>query len=179
LLYRHRISSYNSFGSWESFMRFEVPKEIEALVDQLSAHIAQKRKEEAERESERKRRAEQAAKENQEKGLAHARIIFAWTDNFGETEAGRKLLGVGNIYGNCAGVCFYNGHVRGSRNRYLGVSGGGVWFHGFGCGARTQYADTPEELANFVDAAVLADACEWIDSGRVWECVKKTLLKQF
>jgi len=159
--------------------KFEVPKEIEELAKKLSADLARRKQEKKDEEARRKKVAELATRKNKEAGLPYAREIFQWAEQFKKSEAGRKLLRIGNIYADNVGVCFFNGYVKGTMNRRLGISKEGVWFHGFGCGSSIRIMETPEKLAHYVSAQTLQLACEWIKNDKAWECVKETLLERF
>lgn len=158
---------------------FKVPKDIEELADKLAVDIANKKKAKEDKEAERKKAAILAAKKNQEAGLPYAREIFQWAKQFENSEAGKKLLRIGNIYADNIGVCFFNGYVKGAMNRRLGICKEGVWFHSFGCGATMRVMKSPEELALHIQTPTLMLACEWIKNGRAWECIKETLLQRF
>ena len=157
----------------------KTPEWMEKFAEQLTKSLKEEKQREIARDAERKKAARLVVNEWRKQGLPYAKEIFDWCKKFKKSVTGKKLLRIGNIYGNCHGVCFFNGWVKGTYHRIIGVSNAGVWFLGSGCGATERIMKTPEKLAADVATETLALACEWIKNEKAWECIKETLLYRY
>ncbi|TSC62478.1 MAG: hypothetical protein G01um101448_1088 [Parcubacteria group bacterium Gr01-1014_48] len=155
--------------------KFAVPKGLGRFANKLhEAMIEEEEAAERQRQEEIWRRKEVRMR-NREAGLQYAQAIFTWALQFRSSETGKKLIQVGHplvSYARENGVFFFDGDVVGKAWRGLGVDNGGVWWKANGCGCHPMSVSSPEELAEQVDAAILACACTWIQDGRVWKCIK-------
>lgn len=148
-----------------------VPDEMKKLIDEKLAGM---NREEASERAKRNKAKQDELKRQEEglkNGLEHAKRIFEWVDGFRKTETGKKLIQLGNR-GYLGGVYFFNGHVFGKPFRGLGFDNKSVWWISTGCGAHPRPLETPKELAEAIAPETLKLACEWIDTGKIWECIK-------
>lgn len=151
----------------------EIPKSLVILADQV-----QKKKEEitiadaaARSLAKAKRNAEIANR--QKRGLKYAEKIFDWVREFCHMPEGKKLIEIGVKYDHREGIYFFTEKASGRGSRALGVSKKGLWWMQFGCMARENYVETPEELASQIDSEILKLAYKTLNDGRVWECIEE------
>ena len=151
--------------------------EIPAAVVDLAEKVKKERQEEEreltqKEEKEEKRRAKirrNRIKDSEE----YAKAVFEWAEAFRRDKTGIQLIDTGHPIFSGNGVIFFDGNIEGEASRRLGVSSKGLWWVGTGCGARPSYIRTPEELAAEVEPEVLKLVCQWIEDGRVWECIER------
>ncbi len=108
-------------------------------------------------------------------GLAFAKKVFAWAESFRESEVGQELMRVSHTPTAYSNIFFFDGRVEGAEWVGLVVTPQGLFLDNGGrmsCLFR-KAIDSPQELAASVDTRILKDACEWIDDGRVWRCIKR------
>ncbi len=155
-----------------------IPDELRAFAEAQHQAFQAEHAEEAQREAREKARQAAALRKQIMQGLPFAERISAWALAFREDAAGRQLIEVGHDelhYIRRHGVYFFDGKAEGCPWRGLGVGSQGLWWMASGCGASPQYVRSPEELASAIPSAILQVACEWIDSGEVWNCIKRRL----
>lgn len=154
---------------------FKVPDDIRQLV--LGLHDKKVKKD---LENLKKKRKEDRARLNAihkmaKAGLPYAKTIFTWTAQFRKSDIGQKLLSIGDSYIE-NGIFFFDTHLVGERAWCgLGVSPWGVWWHTTGCGARPVPVKTPQELAKAVFPEILKTACLEIETGMVWETIRRRM----
>jgi len=156
--------------------KFVIPREVVRLANKLYEGMleeteAAERKEQLENE----RRNDERTR-NRAAGLAFAEQIFTWALAFRDSAAGKKLMEVGHptlFSWDEPGIFLFDGDVKGTSWRAIGVGEKGVWWHASGCGTRPVYVASPEELVEGVDALILKQVVAWLDDGRVWECIKR------
>ena len=155
-----------------------IPKSLIELAEQI-----QKKKEEsviadaaARLLAKAKRNAE--ITNRRERGLKYAQKIFDWTREFRRMPEGKKLIEIGVKYDHREGIYFFTEKAPGRGSRALGVSKKGLWWIQFGCLARENYVETPEELAEQIDSEILKLACETLDDGRVWKCIEEHIQRR-
>lgn len=157
----------------------KIPKKLVNLVDK----VRKKRNEaEAQRaadllEQDKKRKKE--LRRRIKNGLKYAEKIFEWVNKFSESKEGKKLIDAGSRYNHQQGIFIFTEKVLGRGSRALGVSEEGLYWIAFGCGARENYMETPEELASQIDPEILKLACETLEDGRVWKCIEEQIERRW
>ncbi len=154
---------------------FTVPKNIVQLADVRYEQMEAKVAEEVHRKLTKEQKRYADLLRMRAEGLQYAKKIFEWVLAFRSTPAGKKLIEVGHPTHawNETGLFFFDGKVAEKGWRALGVGKKGIWWHASGCGARPQYVDGPEMLAEQVDVAILQEAVAWIEGGTVWLCIER------
>ena len=149
----------------------KVPESVKRLAGvQYQLKLAsEKARLQEQKEVEAKRRL--AFEKRIKEGLLYAREIFKWAQAFMNSKTGRKLIQTGHRY--VDGIFFFDEQLEGLPRRSLGVGKKGIWWRGSGCGASEAYVRSPKDLAGNIDTKILREACKWIDSGKIWECVKR------
>lgn len=129
----------------------------------------------------RKIRREKAARlktKRVKEGLAFAKKVFVWAESFRESEAGQELMRVSHIPTAYSNIFFFDGRIEGTRWVGLLVTPQGLFLDNGGrmsCLFRKEI-NSSRELAASVDTRILKEACEWIEDGRVWDCIKRRFL---
>lgn len=152
---------------------------LEKFADELTQQLEARKRAEEEKEEERLRITIERIEKQKNAGLPYAKKIFDWANNFKKAPVAKKLFKIGTIYGDGSGVCFFNGQAFQTTRRCLGIDDDGIWWMGFGCGSHPRIAETPEDLAKNVEPATLELVCQWIDHGKVWECIKETMIQRY
>lgn len=154
-----------------------VPGSFNELLDGIEQRRAQRRKRAQEKQRVAACQEARDRRERQRAGISYARKIFSWAEAFRKDPTGQRIITVGEWPG-LDGVFIFTEKVFGERERNLGIGERGLWWMGFGCGAREEYVASPEQLADEVGAAVLRAAWQCLESGAVWDCIKKRLKKR-
>ena len=103
-------------------------------------------------------------------GLKWAKKIFKWAESFRKSDNGKKLFQLkGSI------ICFFDEKVMGSPWRMLGIDEENLYWHSFGCCSHYHELETPINLAELADPEVLEEVWHLIESGGVWETMKRTI----
>lgn len=156
--------------------KIEIPERISKLISGLVEQELNKEREYLAREKAKKLKRQSIERENIKNGLVYAKKIWAWAGIFRNTDIGRKLIKVSHTSAAYNWVCFFDGHIEGRPWRGLGISvKKGVCWMRSGCGATPQALESPKDLARVIDTEILKLACEWIDNGKVWECIEERL----
>ncbi len=108
-------------------------------------------------------------------GLPYAKQIFCWAKAFRSSEIGQELMGKSHIPTAYKSILFYDGHVEGVEWFGLGISDKGLFLDRGGrwSVAIRETIKSAFDLAVAVDTEVLKAACEWIENGKVWECIER------
>lgn len=154
-----------------------VPDSFNELLDGIEQQREQRLREAQEKQQAAARQAELECQERQQAGISYARKIFSWVEAFGENPTGRRLITVGEWPG-LDGIFIFTDKVPGERERSLGIGKRGLWWMGFGCGAREEYVVSPDQLAAEVGASVLKAAWRSIESGAVWTCIQERMKRR-
>lgn len=153
---------------------FKVPDDIGKLVLDLHEKKARKNLENLKKKREESRARLNAIQKMAKAGLPYAKTIFAWTIQFRKSDTGQKLLDIGDSYIE-NGIFFFDTHIEGRPWCGLGISLWGVWRHASGCGARPVLVKTPQELAKAVFPEILKTAGHEIETGMVWETIRRRM----
>lgn len=154
---------------------FLVPKNINKLAKKLRDErvASEKFRAQQKREQEAKKRAWRA--ENLKTGLIYARKIFLWANAFRNSFVGQELMRVSHIPTAYHNIFFFDGHVENTDWVGLGVNPKGLCLNYGGrySSLSQKFVYTSKELAETVDTRILKEVCEWIDNGKVWECIER------
>lgn len=152
-----------------------VPENINKLAKKLRDErvVSEKLRAQQEQEREAKERAWRA--ECLKTGLVYARKIFLWTNAFRNSFVGQELMKKSHIPTAYNNIFFFDGHVENTNWVGLVVNPKGLCLnHGGRYSALFQrFVHTSKELAESVDTRILKEACEWLDNGKVWECIER------
>lgn len=131
----------------------------------------------AKEESERQNRLKQEKEKKRQHamrlktGLPYAQKIFAWAAAFRKSDNGEELIRKA-ISTHYQGVYFFDDHIIGVDQVSLGISPSGLFIimSGWKSGGKVQ--KSAFDLAIAVPSVILKAAWEWIENGRVWECIE-------
>ena len=154
--------------------QFQVPDDIKKLSKELHEAKIKKDKEDLRRKYEENLARKKSIRSRVKAGLPYAKKIFEWTSQFRKSDVGQKMLRVGDSYIE-NGIFFYDAKLEGMHWRGLGVSSSGIWWHHSGCGARPMPVRTPKELAETVESEILKASCNEIETGTVWETIRRRM----
>ena len=146
----------------------EVPREIRELAQEFCRQRVEKEQTER-REKQEKDAEEKCVRAARLKnGLKYATKIFLWAKVLKESDVGQELIK--KSYSN---LFFFDGHIVGVGWVGLGISPTGLFLtHGGRFHSRHQLS-SPKDLAQSVSTVTLKVASEWIDTGAVWDCIKR------
>lgn len=129
------------------------------------------------RQKERKREKEKKHLEavRLKAGLVYAEKIFNWAKIFRNSRIGKELMLTSHIPTAYSNIFFFDGEIEGFDWRGLLISPKGLFLnYGGRYSVFTQkHIKSSSDLAKSVDTEILKTACEWIDDGRVWECIER------
>ncbi len=157
---------------------FVVPDFIAQLADTL--YERQKKKKEAEvlRRKREEEKEERRLRKRLKDGLQYAEKIFVWAEAFRKSAPAQKLFEVGDgLLHHGTNVIFFDGHLKKTEWIGLGVTEKDMYWIGSWYMASERSVESPEELAEDVETKILELACEWIDNGDVWRCIKRRLTR--
>lgn len=108
-------------------------------------------------------------------GLVYAKQVFNWANSLRNSKIGKELMKASHIPTAYNNIFFFDGHIKGVDWLGLVVSPEGFFLnYGGRYSTLTQRAiKSSSELACMVNTKVLKTACEWINSGKVWECIER------
>lgn len=145
-----------------------MPASIRLAAEAVHTRLEKREKSDAIKRKRHEKKEKIDAKERQKKGVHYAKKLLQWAHAFIESEDGRKLLTSARRH-----LYIFDEDLPGVSWKAIGVDEGGLWWMRYGCGAQPQFANTPEELADEVDFRILKATCEWIESGKIWECIER------
>lgn len=154
---------------------FLVPENINKLAKKLRDERVTSEKLRAQQEQEREAKQKALRAENLKNGLAYARKIFLWTNAFRNSSVGQELMKKSHIPTAYHNIFFFDGHVENTNWVGLVVNPKGLCLnHGGRYSSLFQrFVHTSKELAESVDTRILKEACEWLENGKVWECIER------
>jgi len=149
-----------------------VPKEICELAKEF--HQQRLEKEQAERLEKQKRDAEQkrVRAARLKTGLKYATKVFLWANALKESDIGQELMKKSHPPTAYSIIIFFDGHIAGEEWVGLGISSEGLFLTRGGRYPTRRYVSS-EDLAESVPTVILEMANNWIDSGEVWNCIKR------
>jgi len=152
-----------------------VPENINKLAKKLRDERVASEKLRAQQEQERKSKEKALRAENLKNGLTYARKIFQWTNAFRNSPVGRELMKVSHVPTAYHNIFFFDGHVENTNWVGLVVNPKGLCLNHGGRYSNLfqRLVNTSKELAESVDTRILKEACEWLDNGKVWECIER------
>lgn len=160
---------------------FKIPGSFEKYIDEYE--VARKEQlEEVERQRKReenkKSRQREDHKKKAERDLPYAKAIFEWVAEFRASPAGKRaiaLLPASSRPDNL--LTFFEWHPGWGYS--LDMTDRGIRWYRFGPGSQEKYCQTPKELATWCaqneSTGMLKAASKTIESGEVWEWIKKDL----
>lgn len=154
---------------------FSIPENINKLAKKLRDERMASEKLRAQQEQERKAKEKALRAENLKTGLVYARKIFLWTNAFRNSIVGQELMRKSHIPTAYNNIFFFDGHIDNTNWVGLVVNPKGLCLNHGGRYSNLfqRFVSTSKELAESVDTRILKEACEWLDNGKVWECVKR------
>ncbi|MBI2099331.1 hypothetical protein HYT45_02890 [Candidatus Uhrbacteria bacterium] len=156
-------------------LEISFPEDILKMAQEFKMRRLEKEIRKIREEFLRRQEAARLKTERVKTGLAFAKKVFAWAKSFRESEAGKELMRVSHIPTDYQNIFFFDGHVAGTEWVELVVTPQGLFLDNDGkmsCLFRKEI-NSPRELAASLDTRILKESCEWIDDGRVWECIKR------
>lgn len=156
--------------------KFVIPREVVQLANTLHERMREENEVAEQREQIENERRNKETSRKRAAGLAFAEEIFIWALLFRESAEGKKLIEVGHptlFSWHETGIFLFDGDIKGTSWRAIGIGEKGVWWLANGCGSRPVHVTSPEELAEQVDTKILKQAVAWLEDGRVWECIKR------
>ena len=157
---------------------FCVPDNIKRLAKNYRDERVSSEKLIAQQKREREAKTKAIRAENLKNGLAYARKIFLWVNAFRNSSVCQELIKVSyipNISNARSNVFFFDGHIENVNWVGMVVKPEGLYLRDGGrlSNLFERFVRTPKELAKLVDTRILKEACEWIDNGKVWECIER------
>ena len=154
---------------------FSVPENIKELSRKFREKRIADERLRAQQKKEREAREKALRAERLKTGLAYAQKIFLWTNAFRNSPVGQELMRKSHIPTAYENIFFFDGHVENTEWVGLVVNPKGLHLNHGGrySNLSQKLVDTSKELAELVDTRILKKACEWIDSGKVWECIER------
>ena len=151
-----------------------VPENINKLAKKLRDERVASERLRAQQEQEREAKEKALRAENLKNGLAYARKIFLWTNAFRNSSVGQELMKKSHIPGYNS-IFFFDGHIENINWVGLVVNPKGLCLNHGGRNSNLfqRFVHTSKELAEYVDTRILKEACEWLDNGKVWECIER------
>jgi hypothetical protein len=145
----------------------KVPKEIRELAEKFRQQRVEK--EQAERQEKQQRDAKQKrVRANRLKnGLEYATKVFLWAKELKESDLGQELMK------KLHEIFFFDDHIIGVEWVGLCISPNGLFMTQQGWRSYRHPLSSPKNLAESVPTVILKAASEWIDTGQVWNCVKR------
>lgn len=152
-----------------------IPENINKLAKKLRDERVASEKLRAQQEQEQEAKEKALRAENLKTGLVYARKIFQWTNAFRASFVGQELMKVSHVPTAYKNIFFFDGHVENTNWVGLVVNPKGLCLnHGGRYSSLSQrFVKTSKELAEYVDTRILKEACEWLDNGKVWECIER------
>ena len=154
---------------------FSVPENIKELTKEFREKRIADERLRAQQKQEREAREKALRADNLKNGLSYAQKIFLWTNAFRNSPVGQELMRKSHIPTAYENIFFFDGHVENTEWVGLVVNPKGLHLNHGGrySNLSQKLVDTSKELAELVDTRILKKACEWIDSGKVWECIER------
>ena len=151
------------------------PENICSLADKFRESRLEKEKKEKEEKLKREQERRRIQDERLKDGLSYAKKVFAWATAFRKSRVGKELMRVSHIPTAYSNIFFFDGRIEGTNWVGFLVDPKGIQLnHGGRYSTLTQKAiKSPLHLAKSVDTKILVAACEWIDTGKVWECIER------
>ena len=154
---------------------FFVPDNIVKLAKDFETKRADEERLRAKQKQEREAREKRLRSERLKTGLKYAEKIYAWTKSFQYSVVGQELMRQSHIPTAYENIFFFDGHLDGLawvgfviESKGLFLDSGGRWSH-----LGRKNINSAIELAKSVDTRILKEVCEWIESGKVWECIER------
>ena len=106
-------------------------------------------------------------------GLKYATKVFLWAKALKESSPGQELMRKSHPPTAYSVIFFFDGHIIGVRWVGLGISPAGLFLTRGGRFFSHHMISSPKNLAESVETVTLEMAAECIDSGEVWDCIKR------
>ena len=154
---------------------FFVPNNIKKLAQNYRDERITSEKLKAQQKQEREAEEKALRAENLKNGLVYAQKIFLWTNAFRNSSVGQELMKKPHIPTAYNNIFFFDGHIENTNWVGLIVNPKGLCLNHGGRYSNLfqRFVHTSKELAESVDTRILKEACEWLDNGKVWECIER------
>lgn len=151
------------------------PENIRELAQKFRSQRIEKQRIENQKRWEQEKKKKRLHALRLKTGLVYAKQVFDWAESFRDSDLGKELMRASHIPTAYENIFFFDGHVEGVDWVGLVVSPKGFFLNRGGrYSTLTQQAiKSSSDLARSVDTKVLKMACEWIDNGKVWECIER------
>ena len=152
-----------------------VPENINKLAKKLRDERVASEKFRLQQKREREAKEKAFRAENLKNGLAYARKIFLWTNTFRNSSVGQELMRKSHIPTAYNNIFFFDGRIENVNWVGLVVNPKGLCLNYGGrySSLSQRFVHTSKELAESVDTRIPKEACEWLDNGKVWECIER------
>ena len=153
----------------------EVPREIRELAQEFCRQRVEqeqaKRREKQEMEAEQKRVRAARLKT----GLKYATKVFLWAKALKESSLGQELMRKSHTPTAYSSIILFDGRIVGMEWIGLGISMRGMFLTGGGrySALTKKMVTSSKNLAESVPTVTLKVINEWIDTGEVWDCIKR------
>lgn len=108
-------------------------------------------------------------------GLAYAKKIYKWSEDFRKSDKGKELIKISHIPTAYEQVFIFTDEVE-SVDRWVGlvVDKKGLWldYGGMYSHSNRVYISSAVDLAKKVETKVLKAVCHSIDNGKIWKCIQ-------
>ncbi len=153
--------------------KINFPESIIKLADKYRQQELEKQRVQKQKRQESERNEKRVRAERLKSGLEYAEKIFGWASSFIKSRVGKELMKRSHIPTLNNNVYFFDGFSE--KGCALGVFPGGLIFDRGGrySSLCQEVMRSTEELAVAFDAEILKNVCEWIDNGKVWECIER------
>lgn len=151
------------------------PDDISNLADKFRNNRLDDERVRKQKKIEREKQERQTRDKRLKDGLVYAKKIYRWAELFRTSAVGQELMKVSHIPTAYQNIFFFDGHIEGVdwvglvlSPKGLSLDSGGRWST-----LTRKEIKSALDLAASVDTRILELACEWIDDGQVWECIKR------
>jgi len=153
----------------------DIPFKIKEMADKFWNKELEKQGIFGEKELERKLEEKILREKRLKEGLKYAKQIFKWASSFRKSKVGRKLIVISHIPIAYKQIFFFDGHVEGADWIVFVVSREGLFLNTGGLYSffSQKEISSSSVLASSVDVKILKTTCDWINDGRVWECIER------
>lgn len=151
------------------------PDDITELADKFRKNRLDEERVRKQKKLEREKQEKQTRDKRLKEGLEYAKKIYRWAELFRTSAVGQELMKVSHIPTAYRNIFFFDGRVEGVDWVGLVVSPKGISLDSGGRWAALARKEmkSASDLAASADTRILELACEWIDNGKVWECIKR------
>lgn len=155
--------------------KISIPRKIVNLADRFRKERLAKEKVDKRNRREKETAIKRIRTKRLMMGSVYAKKIFDWARSFRKSGTGQELMRMSHLPTLEKNIFFFDGNVEGSEWVGFVVSPEGLLLDPGGRWSilARKIIKSPSDLAYSVDTKILKTACEWIESGKVWECIER------